>query len=141
ISTHSSAATTGKLTHTLGPTHAHTSIAGQTRRKVAHEQLVEVVEGELDSRRGVPGQARRVLLRPDLPVPPAAARPVPGANGCTAGAAARRDRDRGTEPRRSGEVRRVPALARPRPPEVSRESRALRRGPRRAARSAADVRR
>ncbi len=55
--------------------------------------------------------------------------------------AARRDRHRGADRRRSRAVRRIPPGARPRPPEVPRRSGALRRRRLRAAGGAADVRR
>ena len=58
---------------------------------------------------------------------PASAGPLPGAHGRAARAAARRDRHGRADARRPGAVRRVPAGARPRPPQVPRGAGALRR--------------
>src|SRR5436190_6011072 len=114
-SSHTLCDTTGRLVLTLGAAQSARRSRAITRRKGVHEQLVEVVEGELDSRRGTPGPGRRVLLRPHVPVQSAVARPVPGTDGCTAGAAARSYRDRGADAGRPGAFRRLPPCARPRP--------------------------
>src|SRR3954447_23238921 len=87
-----------------------------------------LAQRELEPRRGASGEGRRLLLRPDVPVVSEPARAVPGADGPAALPPAARDRDRGPDPGRSGEVRRLPARTGPGSPQVPRGTGPLRGG-------------
>src|SRR3954453_23922458 len=91
-----------------------------------HGRPRTLAQGELEPRRGASGEGRRLLLRPDVPVLPGPAGAVPGADGSATLPPAARNRDRGADPGRPGEIRRLPARVGPGSPQVPRGTRTLR---------------